>query len=142
MKPGRELDALVAEKVMECKLLTEVHPYYPKVKLFDCGCKNHIHGDRNRQGSGLRKYSTDISSAWEVVEKLTDDNAERFELTRLQQYPLPREHKDWCAEQGMNGPGYSQHYVAIVGYGRDEIRVIADTAPHAICLAALKALEL
>lgn len=82
LKPGRELDALVAEKVM---------------------------------GGELRPYSTDISAAWEVVEKY------KWAEPELR---YSDEQHCWV---------FSLHKAS--GYPNE----CGDTAPHAICLAALRA---
>lgn len=120
MTPGRELDALVAEKVMGCKVLwqkaTVSGPY--------CGCncadgfEEGPHSDPNRMDANLKSYSTDIAAAWEVVEKL----AENGKLLELYAGGGPKG-ASWTATffDGSSGNEY------------------ADTAPHAICLAALKA---
>ena len=100
LKAGRELDALVAEKVMGLPGAAVGGWYNPN--LLD----------------GPPPYSTDIAAAWEVVEKL-------LELGW---------HVDiedgWCV---------------IVYGGRDgkadsEMEV-GETAPEAICLAALEAVK-
>lgn len=59
MTPGRELDALVAEKVMGYKRL-EPTLDWPERWLCD-----------DRKLGGIPAYSTDIAAAWEVVEKLS-----------------------------------------------------------------------
>lgn len=127
MKPGRELDALIAEKVMgwtfnhcfeQCsnkafqrcnyclETTTEMDPLDPKCL-------------------GYKPYSTDISAAWEVVEK--------FKWIRL-----------------MHGhSGYWSVLIRIYSGSslleKKEV-IISEidrckTFPHAICLAALKAVE-
>jgi hypothetical protein len=55
MKPGRELDALIAEKVMGQKL----H-------------QSAFHGFLwfGEDGFPVKPYSTDIAASWEVVEKI------------------------------------------------------------------------
>jgi hypothetical protein len=86
---GRELDALVAEKVMGW----------------------------NFQRSA---FSTDIASAWEVVEKL-----QALEYTFIN---LLWDGQGWDIEMGQDG-----HDISCDTY--------ADTFPLAICLAALKAVD-
>lgn len=96
LKPGRELDALVAEKVFGV----------------DVG---DIYYDSTMQeitNFSIPHYSTDISAAWEVVEKFG-----RFDL-------ILNGSGAWCAEF----------------YGSWD-RSFGDSAPHAICLAALKAAQ-
>ncbi len=92
MRPGRELDALIAEEVMGDKRLPAVRP----------------------------GYSTNISSAWRVVERLRDL------------------HPDGWVNL-MVGVGDGWH--VSVSTGDQERGANASTAPHAICLAALAVLE-
>lgn len=88
MKAGRELDALVAEKIFG----------WSKSDL-------EINED-------ISHFSTDIAAAWEVVERLRS-RGYRFEVR-------------------------SQPQGFWVYFG-EEMSAEAPTAPHAICLAALKA---
>ena len=110
VKPGRELDALVAEKVMGCKVYVEANGN-PRC---DCPGANAT-GPRPHASYGLyaslKRYSTDIAAAWEVVEKMREDG---FLVA------LYRSAGAWIAD---TNPGYGK----------------SDTAPHAICLAALRA---
>lgn len=114
MKPGRELDALVAEKVMGL----EPWPGRPgafKAKVVPRG--------REPKPCLPPSYSTDIAAAWEVVGKL---NRWHFELTRL---------ADLCGWEyrctmKSAWPGVSGEHAI----GTSEI-----SAPHAICLSAMKA---
>jgi hypothetical protein len=97
MKPGRELDLLVAEKVMGLDVSNHSKPHY------DCRwCwKNE----------SIDEYSTDIAAAFEIVEKMG-------------RYMLDDAHiEGHNATFWANGP----------------ITVKGDTAPHAICLASLRA---
>jgi len=59
LKAGRELDALVAEKVMG---FWDVQMYEGKL----------VHGENNTNGWPMQTpcYSTEIAAAWEVVEKV------------------------------------------------------------------------
>ena len=73
---GRELDAIVAEKVMGCTIewydSYEGGPDTDKVRK--CGCPDSEHNtqsDRVPSGGMLAEYSTDIAEAWEVVKKLS-----------------------------------------------------------------------
>ena len=106
IEAGRELDALIAEKVMGLTLGPA-----PMSANFEITCvKLGDHKWRN-----ISYYSTDIGAAWEVVENLGESN---FALARGQEH--------WTAgfstTNGMAGEN-------------------ADTAPEAICLAALKTVE-
>lgn len=92
MKSGRKLDTLVAEKIFNLKVdhdtfneITHEEYYYP-----------------------VEEYSTDISAAWTVVEKLKDN----FKMHYID----------------------NRYWVSI-----NENIEEAETAAHAICLAALKA---
>lgn len=68
----------------------------------------------------VEHYSSDIAAAWEVVEKLTDQSKPHFELSK----------------------GYEGWWHVGFDLDRPFKRVIAkaDTAPLAICLAALKSI--
>lgn len=91
IKAGRELDALIHFKVLK----------KTSAFLHDCN------------------YSTDISAAWEVVEKIQKDAA-------------------------ISVTGYMGKYLVIIAYDEEFERsyiVEKETAPLAICLAALLALE-
>lgn len=93
MKPGRELDMLVAEKVMSLKPLGRV-PH----------------------------YSTDISAAWEVVEKI-NSSKNKWTLNSLR--CDPNDGKWQFGDIDRDGSIWPDDKY--------------DSAPLAICLAALKA---
>ena len=122
MKAGRELDALIAEKVMGLiayKVQLTAPP--PRVRTID---------ELQRVGSPLSHYSTDIAAAWEVVQKLGRWRGFDFMLVMPdleQTFHLHTYEAGWY-EATNDGP---------------ERRVVgdADTAPLAICLAALKAVS-
>jgi len=132
MNAGRELDALVAEKVMGCKW-GEFHntPDEPgrwedhKFLVDPDGnkvavrwkTKNLLTWDMCHYWPSrpLRPYSTDIAAAWEVVEKFISEGVSIYRDDR----------------QPSKGKWY-----ALFG---DGCGVEADTVPLAICLAALKA---
>lgn len=100
MKPGRELDALIAEKVMGMNV------QHGRVWSQEGKCLRE---------TDLPSYSTDIAAAWEVVEKL------KLGL-------LPDGDK-WIAGQADRA-------------GLETSNLCwGDTAPHAICLAALNAVS-
>lgn len=103
MKPSRELDALIAEKVIGTRPFESEHD----------GWLEYASGVRR-----MANYSTDISAAWEVVEKFDGYTVTKDKnyFDNSIQYGSRIEHKDryYCCE--MEG----------------------ESAPHAICLAALK----
>jgi hypothetical protein len=113
MKPGRELDALIAEKVMGLvihhKRRDEWNDGDSLFYVYYVEDEEHI--------EHVPKYSTDISAAWEVVKKLRD--------LGYRPILMPDWGEDWeCqiyreAERIVDSPW-------------------CETAPHAICLAALK----
>lgn len=109
LSAGRELDALIAEKIfgliLKDRFTGEEKPITSGMAL------RHMEKWHN-----IPYYSTDIAAAWTVVEKIkSKDRAIFFELVNSVNYK-------WECQ---------------IGGGNAE----ADTAPHAICLAALKAVE-
>lgn len=119
MKAGRELDALIAEKVMGLQTCSDPIGRCAAAKLTPCQCWGVP--DRNGIVSGGERasYSTDIAAAWEVMEKLREQWA----------VELHGRDQAW-AVLIEDGDEVSAHFIAT-----EE----ADTAPLAICLAALKA---
>jgi len=126
MKAGRELDALVAERVMglNIKLKGCVEGEAIDQCLFDwdpdvpCPCS---YMEKHKTNIGcehyqpvFKRYSTDISAAWEVVNRL---------------YPIMIYHYSTIGDE----TGYR---VTIEG-----VVVTAETAPEAICKAALAVME-
>jgi hypothetical protein len=108
MVPGRELDALVAKKVMGWTFSNLIKSWYPP----------NLRPENNAYGHKLRNYSTDIAAAWEVVEKMKDYKIYSDIHTASNCYMVD---------------GYSEIF-------EDEIEhVECETAPHAICKAALLA---
>ena len=131
MKAGRELDALIAEKVMGWKYhdwKTSTAFEYTKY-CFICGCTKRLHApvaidDFCGTKETPPHYSTQIADAWLVVEKLLEMGA-WFSLSK-------------------NHHNFTWDCRGIINERKDdEVRFIdhADTAPLAICLAALKTKE-
>ena len=123
MKAGRELDALIAEKVFGSKKPTHKHdrvhlePMNDDTFCWECFCI-YAHGDVCEWVP--RKYSAQIADAWLVVEKM-----EEMEGTvSIFYYYAPSEKTSYWG----------------VKLGYREIYASANTAPLAICLAALKAI--
>ena len=115
MQAGRELDALVAEKVMGLNIRYPTDGNVPREPFY--WAKDD---DGYEEPFACPHYSTDISAAWEVVEKLMGSGAMfGFVLSVLD----------------------DRHTTAVfsetAGHG---YRGISEEAPHAICLAALKAM--
>jgi hypothetical protein len=122
-KPGRELDALIAEKIFRV----------PN-EFIAIGIKNSELPPQSGPVQIIRfvlaHYSTDLADAWEVVEEL-----QRWKFTLT-----------WEADFGGGGQKSSMFATAIfdpvLTKDRKTRLAKAETAPHAICLAALKAIDL
>lgn len=97
LDPGRELDALVAEKVMG---------------ISNSELKYHY-------GFSPYHYSTDITAAWLVVERL-------HELFPMNFFSINMLSKEY-------GGGFGVQL-----FGDCRVDEQSETAPHAICLAALR----
>lgn len=108
LKPGRELDALIAEKVMGLTLKPM------PLSQADGSVKEELTFWDGPRLLRLPPYSTRIAAAWEVVEKIKANHA----LT--------------IHAESLSG-GWLLHI------DRD-IKIGGATAPHVICLAALKAI--
>jgi len=119
MEAGKQLDALVAEKIFGYKVFRR--DYVDGARFFfedTDGAPTYLY----------MNYSTDIAAAWEVVEKLRELNngsVLEFRLT-------------WSGkEYGI--PGFVFRIWESDLPHVDLLPFEAKTAPHAICLAALKA---
>lgn len=97
---GRDLDALVAERVMGWEAPTWHHPE-----------------GWGTSDSSIPHFSTDISAAWEVVEKMRPD---------------------WTLDFRATCEGY---FASFDNMSQTFEHFSRESAAHAICLAALKALE-
>ena len=86
MNPGRELDALVAEKVMGWTYSQSAMVWYP----------SGLHPMANVFGHTIPNYSTSIEAAWQVVEKITSDHWIAFTIICR-----PKKTECWhCMERG------------------------------------------
>jgi hypothetical protein len=126
MKPGRGLDALVAEKVMG---LEAPAPWPENVKLNPSDALDAVvargYAEAVLRFSEPKPYSTDIKAAWEVVERIWKLRDARFGHLEVSRDAVV----GWYCRLAVS-PGPCNPFVYQV----------ADTAPHAICLAALEAL--
>jgi hypothetical protein len=122
MVAGRELDALVAERVLGWKLIDRIEMGWGEgPDVWDCTNGK----DADECYSPTRQHfapSTDISAAWAVVERMRE-NGFGPTLWSDSQFSMPH----WYA-----------HFDPPIGKTKG-IEKQADTAPHAICLAALAA---
>ena len=127
MEAGRELDALVAEKVMGLEPCD-------KWELFRHGGLSGpewIHDVCQEDHTCYPKenpsaYSTDIAAAWKVVERLCELPSVGI---IIKAYPK------WNEKHERN---FLYEYVAT--FPDLGLQAVADTAPLAICRAALKAI--
>jgi hypothetical protein len=117
MEAGRELDALIAEKVFG---ITSIE--YQRCPT--CGYDGLWVGD------GYQPYSTDIACAWQVVTRLQSANP--------YWYNDPEE--SWVSFQLSPTIGLENRLGWMCNFGDDRTLVYAKTEALAICLAALKAL--
>ena len=126
---GRELDALIAERVMGEPYPAPIQdfPWWSSAPVMSPLGQWIASVDPERPGDLARHiwvpllYSTDIVAAWVVVEHLNE----------LERYPTVQYA---CAESGE--PFW---WVTLVNPADVEVR--GDSAPHAICLAALAAVS-
>jgi hypothetical protein len=150
LEAGRELDALVAEKVMGWQRLGEDdyskpgHPLgllsdfdqkgpHPRIQspesgaFYFCPCQD----GRYQRPDAIEPpfYSTDIAAAWQVVERIKElEGCGLFVTWANAEYGDPSHWEVGFVEAGDEGYGHEQRIVAT-----------ADTAPLAICGAALAA---
>lgn len=123
MTPGRPLDALVAEKVMGLQDFTASLLW--KGELL-------VRRSKDDAYMPLPCYSTDISAAWMVVEKMKEIKpgwAETIDEDRTRLVlSWEIKEKKWEAGWAAADEIYLREWGAL-----------GETAPHAICLVALKA---
>ena len=116
MKAGRELDRLVAEKVLGHAVAQQ------KREIFEMTPK----GSRP-----LRAYSTEVAAAWEIVE-------------HLGMTVIPIEGGQWfvlaTGRDGFKSPAHFIEYLQAGNFVSAGAAVCA-TAPLAICIAAVQAVE-
>lgn len=127
VKPGRELDALVAEGVMG-----EAQPIHSPCSSEPVpnAWKPFYNTEVGYYKWLPRAFSTDIAAAWEVVEKLRGDGFEPA--------IVGDDHGHWAVVyEGVSELGDKVPWLNVPV---DEA-LWAATVPHAICLAALRAVE-
>lgn len=130
LPPGRELDVLICTKVMGFKNLREEE---------FCGIKDYVVDPTpeyveciiRKCGLPVPHYSTSISDAWDVVEKL-------MRRKYFVSFELTNEITQNTALDGNDYPVGDYYFnISVAG----NFTGCANTAPLAICLAALKAIE-
>jgi len=116
LQPGPELDALVAEKVMGWEYVIDGEGTGWVDKATEQFVTGYNNDDPSQPEIAPPPFSTSIAAAWEVVEKLKSDNR--------------------TIDISSATPGWR----AIIDECHDwKVEVRAETAPRAICLAAMKA---
>jgi hypothetical protein len=118
MNPGRELDKLIAEIVFgaEVEVLNQKAGWRIDLRAKDNECNDPIMTDWGSDGYRLKRFSTDIKAAWEIVDKLGKNGTQwRF-----------------------SNKAFSNTYWW--AYTEDAVSQ-GDTLPHAICLTALKHMQ-
>lgn len=118
LPPGQELDALIAEKVFGRRAISRtvsVCSHFGKLDKTVAYLEN---------GREVPPYSTDIASAWSVVEKLG-----------LSVVKEPRGWRVGDLDIGQDEDSEGN----LVDYVHWNKAAFSKSAPHAICLAALKA---
>lgn len=113
MKPGKELDALIAEKVMDNHIMRQT--------VINGELSYRVYSFVGEDGLyEIPSYSTDIAAAWEVVEKM---------LSLGFFYTVHGQEKEQYASFLEEGP--TKRF--------PKPSMTKDSVAHAICLAAIKA---
>jgi hypothetical protein len=116
MRPGRELDTFIAKQVIGHNVKVKQKELWEETP----------EGERP-----LRKYSRDMSAAWEVMEKMN--------ITLI-----PVEGQKWFAMVGKDerfkGPAEFLQYLQS-GNFINSGAAVGENIPETICLAAIKAIE-
>lgn len=126
MRPGRELDALIAEKIMNLKVVQEIWND-GKSSSYSLGEPDYWYTVDRPEGylsNPVPHYSTKISDAYEVVEEICESKKMRHTLNSSPTGNYSEfENNAYIGEPDLFGSGWQE------------------TAAYAICLAALKTLE-
>lgn len=139
MPAGREMDAMVAEKVMGLKVskaseILELWQASPSgasyAFIYGIGKDEMCVAGANSLSTIVPRYSTEIGAAWGVIEKAFD-----VEPDHKSGFPAVVRWNDGWRVTLLNGDGTPMD----LAYGGKLLLSIADTAPLAICRAALKA---
>ena len=124
IEAGPEMDTLIAEKVMGWKLGKSkwIHDYMMHGMFETEEWKGSTKGILTHTKKSWHP-STDISTAWEVVEKLKDELPQGIKISFWK-------HEGWCVAWKFDSMG-----------ALDDGFVLAPTVFLAICRAALKVIE-
>lgn len=120
LEAGRDLDALIAEKVFGW------HGIIPMTEYNLCwGFRAGTGRREDDKRETVKSYSSDIRAAWEVIEKT--------ELLILNELSFDHGYRDDEDDE-------TRDYLLVNSHSRD-VLAIGSTAPLAICRAALKAVN-
>lgn len=117
MVAGRELDALMADKVMGWKVSSQW--WNGDKSTFDC--------QSSEDGTKVPNYSTSIADAWKVIKRFNSVDISCSEYGICWFVVLER--KNLCGECGRTVDGYTKY------------TGVSQSVPLAICKAALKAVN-
>jgi hypothetical protein len=127
VKPGRFLDVLIAEKIFGLTDLAMPDDTTPTASFLI---------QRETKLMMTPDYSTDIAAAWLVVERMLNSGKEHMRLAHYQDYGDMKK----VGAIGIGGPEHlSVRHWSCWLPGCFQFDVKGETAPHAICLAALHA---
>lgn len=133
MNPGRELDALIAEKVMGWKPFDGEPPGAWIDEQSKAWAKSVCIKESYDR---IPPYSTDIAAAWEIVRHLSAE----WKLYLKSDFTKPRE---WV--QGCTFSCNQLAKVTLLHFkngmtveAESNIGLVLESVPHAVCLAALK----
>lgn len=125
MNPGRELDKLIQEKVFGSEVVEQNQVGRPDW-FYKVGDALVL----------VPQYSMHIASAWKVVEKAKIEAIVKMEDGRWHAHVSSSEYFGDDDEVHLQEGAEINSYYEILIYEKDE--TFGATAPHAICLAALK----
>lgn len=126
MQPSRDLDALIADKILGLPVEQNIYGDWIWTVNRTSIPQNEYYLDMKGSYDELPHYSTNITYAFQVIIKLRENPNIYVELGAYNE-------KDY----GETG------FECRIGYGTNESSYVAfaNTAPMAICLAALKMIE-
>lgn len=132
MNAGKELDALIAEKVMGWTKAEISNEYGKILVLGNPKLKEKDWIMMPAEYNPYLPYSTDISAAWEVVEKLSKTNT----MVGTRTFNNQPWQSMCLILKSLNHEAYKNDFEQDF---TQWITATGESIPHAICLAALKA---
>jgi hypothetical protein len=129
MISGDKIDRLIGEKLFGHKVVEKRWGKEKQYRSLSIGEPDYFYTSDEPGGflsNPLPSYSSDIDAAWKVVEKLTQDS------WIVRTISSENGGTDCVVECGVGARGK---------FSSDTMEGLETTAPHAICLAALKAVK-